>query len=371
VRSGWTGGVVALAPLLVAACGRLQGFGGEAPPLASFDVVFQGDLAPLRPSGVTDEHALRVALVWGAQWLTEPFCVLPPESAEAAAVIDAGCRDPFSFVPATVSVSVPIAIDVPVTLTLSQLPAADVMVGDVTARVAFGSLVVFDDRDDTGTLELSRPRRAPFAGGRGGPPQPGGPDSADIIYGASFVTMTAPDQRLAYREGAFDAASAFYPRAGCDPPLPGFSVLAAGGFSAEAALVSLLAGRLPPEDPSTCAVSAPGETTIAIAARAPADVQGVGCDERTNDSSVRYREPPANPPDFANRVVACAHLATFDTGGGSPDSEIIQLVVSGRATDRCKGLTHYTLRGCDEDVSCAIPEWDFTANPPTWWPCGP
>lgn len=367
------GGVVALAPLLVAACGQLEGFGGAAPALASFDVVFQGDLAPLRPAGVSGEHSLRVALVWGAQWLTEPFCVLPAESPEAAEVIEAGCRDPFSFVPAVVSVSVPIAIDTPATLTLSQLPAADVMVGDVTARVAFGSLVVFDDRDGSGTLELSRPRRAPSGGGRGGP-QPGGSSSPDIIYGASFLTMTAPDLRVAFREGAFDAQSAFYPRAGCDPPPPGFSVLAAGGFSAEAALASLLTGRLPLQDPATCAVSAPADTTIAIAARAPADVQEVGCEERRNDSSVLYREPPQNAPDLGNRTLACARLPTFDTAAnvaGSPASNLIQLVVSGRASDRCKGLTHYTLRGCFEDVNCAIPEWDFTASPPAWWPCGP
>ena len=326
MRRVWVGGAVGLAPLLVAACGQLQGFDGEAPPLVSLDVVFSGDLAPLRPAGVTSEHALRVALVWGAQWLTEPFCVLPAESAEAAAVIDAGCRDPFSFVPAVVSVSVPIAIDVPSTLTLTQLPAADIMVGDVTARVAYGSLVVFDDRDDSGSLGLSRPRRAPpFGDGRGGP-QPAGPESPDVIYGASFVTMTAPDQRVAYREGAFDAASAFYPRAGCDPPTPGFSVLAAGGFSAGAALAALLSGQLPPEDPSTCAVSPAATTTIAIAARAPADVQVVGCDERTDDSSIRYREPPPNQLDVTNRVVACAHLPTFDTGGdttgGSPASDL-------------------------------------------------
>ena len=363
------GRVLCLAPLLVAACGRLQGFGGEAPPLVSFEVVFQGDLAPLRPAGVTDVHALRVALVWGAQWLTEPFCVLPAESPEAAAVIEAGCRDPFSFVPAHVSTSVPIAVDVPATLTLSQLPAADLMVGDVTARVAYASLVVFDDRDNDGRLDLSRPRRPPFQfeDERGFPPGP--PDSPDIIYGASFVTMTAPDQRVAYREGAFDARSAFYPRAGCDPPLPGFSVLAAGGFSAEAALAALLSGGLPPEDPSTCAVSAPAEAPIVIAARAPAEVQGVACDERADDSSVRYRRPVTNLPDLASRTAACAHLPTFETGGAP--SELIQLVVSGIPTDRCKGLTHYTLRGCFEDVNCADPEWDYTDNPPAWWPCGP
>ena len=124
--------------------------------------------------------------------------------------------------------------------------------------------------------------------------------------------MTAPDQRVAYREGAFDARSAFYPRAGCDPPTPGFSVLAAGGFSAEAALAALLSGGLPPEDPSTCAVSAPAETTIAIAARAPAEVQEVGCDERTDDSSVRYREPPANRPTSRTawwRALTCPRSA--------------------------------------------------------------
>jgi hypothetical protein len=352
--------------LVVAGCGELEGFGGPAPPLASFNFVFQGDLAPLHPPEISDVHALRVALVWGAQWLTEPFCVLPAESPEAAAVIDAGCRDPFGFVPAAVSVGVPIAVDVPATLTLLQLPAADVMVGDVTARVAYGSLVVFDDRNDTGTLELARPQRAP-SGGRGGFGSGSG-DSRDIIYGASFVTMTAPDQRVAYREGAFDTLSAFYPRAGCEGPPPGFSVLSAGGFSAEAALAALLSGGLPPEDPSACAVSAPADTTIAIAARAPADVQEVACDERADDSSIRYREPPSYSP-LQNRVIACAHLPAFDTGGAA--SDLIQLVVSGFAPERCKGLTHYTLRGCFDDVNCALPEWDFTASPPAWWPCGP
>jgi hypothetical protein len=360
--------VFCLATLLVAGCGKLEGFGGAAPPLASFNIVFHDDFAP-PPAGVPRFHALRVGLVWGAQWLTEPFCVLPAESPDAAAVIDAGCRDPFGFVPAAVSVSVPIDIDVPTTLTLVQLPAADVMVGDITARVAFGSLVVFDDLDDTGTLELATPIRAPSGGGRGDRP-PTQSYSADVIRGASFLTMTAPDQRVAYREGEFDSTSAFYPRAGCDPPPRGFTVLGAGGFSAATGLASALAGVLPPEDPP-CSADLPADATIEITARASREVVEVGCDERTADSSVRYREPPANAPDLASRAVACAHLPTFDTGAGSPASDLIQLVVSGRSFDRCKGLTHYTLRGCREDVNCPIPDWDFTASPPAWWPCGP
>jgi hypothetical protein len=152
--------------------------------------------------------------------------------------------------------------------------------------------------------------------------------------------------------------------------LPGFSVLGAGGFSAAAGLAAALAGGLPLEDPP-CSVDVPADATIDIAARPFADVVEVGCDERTEDSSVRYREPPTNAPDLASRMVACAHLPTFDTGAGSPASDLIQLVVSGRTFDRCKGLTHYTLRGCREDVNCPIPDWDFTASPPAWWPCGP
>jgi hypothetical protein len=29
------------------------------------------------------------------------------------------------------------------------------------------------------------------------------------------------------------------------------------------------------------------------------------------------------------------------------------------------------LRGCREDPTCAVPDWDFTAHPPQWWPCSP
>ncbi len=98
----------------------------------------------------------------------------------------------------------------------------------------------------------------------------------------------------------------------------------------------------------------------------PAGVREVGCSEVTVDSTIRYREPPADAPDFTGRMTACAHLPAFDAGD---QSQLIQLVVSGRSTDRCMGLTHYTLRGCRENVSCPVPDWDFTATPPAWWPC--
>lgn len=366
------------AALALAACGKPQGFGGPVPPLATFSVTFTGDVAPLAPPAAVGPPSLRVAIVWGAQWLTEPFCVLPPDTTVTqppgfggpAAVIAAGCRDSFGFVPAPTGVAVTSPIDASgaATLTLEQLPATDLLVGGVTARVAYASLVVFDDRDNDQTLKLAFPHRTASGGRRGGDMGGDVPDdSADVVYGASFVTMTAPDRRIAYREGAF-LPSFFYPRAGCDDPPPGFSIVSAGGFTAAAGVAATVAGQLPAETSCTPpTASPPDQTVVDIAAQAPADVDEVSCDEASADGSIRYREPPASSPNFTGRVLACAHLPTFDTG--SQPSALIQLVVSGRATDRCKGLTHYTLRGCREDVNCTVPDWDFTATPPAWWPC--
>jgi len=360
---------------LLPACGSVKGLGGEAPALATFQITASGDLASLRPPGDTGERALQVALVWADQWLTEPFCILPPESADAAAVIAAGCRDPFGFVPLLVAANTPITLGTPTTIALSDLPSSDVLVGSLGSRVAYGSLVLYDDRDGDGTLGLSQPHRAPSGGG--GPRFEDTTDSADLVYGASFVTMTAPDQRVAFSEGTFDPTAAFYPRSGCAPPNRGYSVLTTGGFSAAAGLASAATGQLPAEDPATCAVNEPADAVFDIGLQAPATLREVACTERTADGSIRYREPPAQAPDLTSRLTACAHLPAFDAG---TETGLIQFVVSGRldrqvvpgwieSGDRCQGLTHYTLRGCRENVSCPVPDWDFTANPPSWWPC--
>jgi hypothetical protein len=368
-----------LALVLAAGCGNLQGLGAPATPLVTFNVEAAGDLSSLRPPGITDT-SLQIALVWGAQWQPEPFCFLPPQAAAAVApgvsgastpadVIAAGCRDPFGFVPARADVSVPVTIDgSAVALSLDNLPATDLLVGDVSP-VAYASLVFYDDRDGSGTLDLSTPHPTKF-GGRDDGDQQDTPDSADIIYGASFLTMTAPDTRVAYLEGTFDPTAAFYPRAGCPTatwPADGFSVLGTGGFTEAEGLTASAMGMLPTEeDPSACAFEMPDMTVVAVAAQAPADVAEVSCVEQTLDGSTRYREPPAASIDFTGRTWTCAPLPSL---GSTAQPNLIQLVVSGLPTDHCKGLTHYTLRGCNEDVACAVPDWDFTANPPSWWPC--
>ncbi len=341
---------------LLAACGDLQGLGGEAPPLVTFHYQVTGDFEAVRVA--SDEH-LRVALLWGAQWLPEGLCITPPDSPEAATAVAAGCRDPFGFVPDRASESVDLGDG---ELPLYALPSADVMIGDVTARIGYGALVIYDDRNATGLLELGRARRVPSPDD----PQPvDDPETRDIIYGSSFVSMTRPDVRVALREGAYNAQAAFYPRVGCGEPARGFSVVSAGGFSALDAIAATLRGELPSQDPATCSEQTP-DAIIPIPLRPVTEVSELGCTGRRADSSVRYREPPADPIDLTNRVAACTQVPDFGTGNAAG---LVQFVVSSRSDERCKGLTHYVLRGCRDDATCALPDWDITQTPPAWWPC--
>lgn len=347
--------------LATAGCGNLSGFGGSVPPLATVHVQVTGDFASVQVPG-PGAPKLQAALMWGAQWLTEPLCVLPGDMS-VEALKAAGCRDPFGFVPDRVAVNAPLAPDGTAELDLFDLPGADVMVGAVTARVAYASVVIYDDRDGDGTLTLGRASRL---GGRDqGRPDDNGVQTIDLVYAASFASMTQADTRLAYREGGFDRSAAFYPRAGCGDPLPSFSIVSAGGFSEEAAKTAELNGQLPPEDPSTCREQ-PVDTPVTLAYQPPAPLHELACQERTLDSSIRYREPPADPLDLTARTAACAQVPDFGSGKANG---MIQYVVSGRSDDSCMGLTHYVLRGCRNDPLCAQPQWDITATPPSWWPC--
>jgi len=354
----------------LAGCGKVHGLGGAPTPLVTFDVQVTGT----PPAGATD---LNVALVWGRQWLIEPLCIVPPDPRDdpnaVAAVIAAGCRYPFGFIPARVAASAPLAPDGTATIELYALPSADLMVGDLTARVAYASLVAYDDKNGDGTLGLAIPfRPADFGGMGSGAGSGSGSGSGDlfhtpdIVEGASFVTMTDPDQRIAYREGAF-ITTGFYPRAGCGDPPPAFSVLAASGFTITDAITATQMGTVPQEhDLSQCVQRAPtsGPVSFPFADPTQRNIKELACTERTTDSTVRYRDPPADMPDFTNRTFACVHYPSF----GMP-SDVIELVVSGRSDDSCVGLTHYILKGCREGPDCGTPDWDHSLAPPSWWPC--
>lgn len=354
--------------LVSSACGDLEGFGGPTPPLVSFRIETTGDFETVRQDDTAPQ--LHAALVWTEQWVPQPFCRSLPVSDEAAEVALAGCRDPLGAAPDRVAASIALTLDGPTQLDLFSLPAADVMVGDITARIAYGTIVIYDDRDRDGTLRLRSPRR--FVN----EPQAPGDDemmsSEDVVYGTSFLTMQEPDQRIAFREGAYLALSAFYPRFGCGEPPLGFSVLSAGGFTLEDAIAAQLAGRLPEIDAATCAEQAPKDAVVSVALRPPSEVNAITCTVQREDGSVRYRNPVnADTNELAGRAMAC--IPMLDDNGAPTGT--LELVVSSRADEPCKEVFHFLLAGCRGGLDCVDENdpddrWDNTASPPSWWPCG-
>jgi hypothetical protein len=389
---------VALLGLL--ACGKPTGLGGPVTVLAQVHVLVPdtpvaggaadgGELDGGELDGGSDRNfdagavdggaislPLRAALVWGMQWWPEPFCLLPPESAAAAQVIAAGCPDSFGFTPARVGADTPITPGVPATLDIIDLPTADLMVGDLTARIAYASIVVYGDGNGNGALDLASPPRQQRRGGPGGG-GPGGGGSGgdgtggdavattDVVVGASFISMTLPDQRVAYREGDFNPAVAFYPRVGCPDPPPKFSVLSAGGFSREQALAAALGGGLPAEDPATCG-TASLDQTIVVPLQPTADLRQLACVPNDSGGVTYYREAPPTVPNRRGpwACMSFPHLPG-DTTAAVPGQ---QLVWASAPNEPCRYTFHYTLRGCNDDPGCATRKWDLPAPPP-WWPC--
>jgi hypothetical protein len=318
--------------LLLSACTSVDGLDRPASALEQLKVQVKGDVVAVMPEGLKAEsHRFRVTLVWGQQWrTTDTFCLenlFLPKDPTAAAVAQAGCRDPFSFAPVNgvgrAAGDSAVTADGSATLDLIELPPATVMVGEVTQRVAYGSVLLYDDRNGNGTLDFNTARgltqgTSAFNSGANaaaGPdpnlscptysrPQGGSfnnPTSTcvpqDIVLGASFVRMTEADQRIAFREGGFDRSSLFYPRGGCEDPPTGFSVLGAGGFSAfdylaelqayvlkvEASLQADCSAVIPPTpvpqitDPKTCSTEAIDNAVITIVPRPEPEVREAAC----------------------------------------------------------------------------------------------
>ena len=377
----FVGYVVVAASLLPFGCSKAVGLGGTVTPLEKIQVQTSGDPSRFTPAG--DTPSFRVALVWGLQWQPEPFCVLPPESPEAAAVIAAGCPDSFGFVPNpnSVAADVPFQLGTPAALALNTLPAAEVMVGDPSGRVAYGSLIVYDDHNNNGSLDLRTPprlrRRGPQAqlptyddGGPAGP--------ADLVYGASFISMTLPDQRVTYLEGTFNAKAAFYPRACNDPPTSGFSIQSAGGFARadggffqadggiSLAMVGELAAGYLPMEGLPCTTGSLNDTVVTIPLQAPANLTQLACTVNDSGDATTYHEAPTNLPDLTGRQSACVDFP-YIPGDDAGVATGKQFVISSLPGEPCRYTIHYTLRGCDNDPSCATPSWNITATPPDWW----
>jgi hypothetical protein len=363
----------------VAGCDKLVGLSTPDTPLVRFRVQVSGDIAPLVPSWAADpKPRLRAALVWGAQWQPQPLCALPPASPEAEKVLAAGCPDNFGFVPARVAADAKVTARGTAALELTSAPAADVMVGEVTARVAYASVYIYDDRNGNDTLDFGGRlffQEGEDPGENGGEhdnPMPNldaGPSpDKDLVYGASFISMTMPDQRVAFREGKFPEKIAFYPRAGCPAPPRGFSVLSTGGFSAADGTDAALKGQLPAEEPADCAAASPASSIIRVELQSPEQIKQLAC--QPFDAEIRYHAPPADTPDLAAYVWACAPLPVLPgDDAGTAAVDVTQLIITGSPNAECRRITHLVLKGCEHDPLCASPDWDLSSQPPSWWPC--
>lgn len=400
-------GLVALLASLCACDESLLGLRDDRLPLATLRV-------RLKPGfDTSDMLAPRVAVVYGAQRIGESFCfaALLADDPSLTAVAAAGCADPLGFVPSQAGPSAPLEADGSANIPLYDLPSASVMVGGLSARVAYASVVLYDDRDRDDRLSIVTPRwrggislgRSRGTGeasgpGEGGDPAGGGaapepvegqdePDERPLeaVHAASFVSMTRPDVRLSYREGAF-VPSAFYPRQGCPPPPAGYALLASDGFTLPALLGALAQGALPMT--SSCAAKGLEEGVVELAREATATLRGVACAPGNSYGGAgesRYRAPPASAPWLATLPWTCQRLDATGSflggfakfpgqGGDKPGTQRPraqprwQLSVAYPA-ESCRAVRHFVLRGCRTDPDCASPEWDLEATPPLWWPC--
>jgi hypothetical protein len=249
------------------------------------------------------------------------------------------------------------------------------MVGDLTSRIAYASLVVYDDRNLDGVLNFRHPARQ--RGDNNGGNDAGvsdAPGFPDVVYGSSFISMTRPDRRVAYLEGTFNPDVAFYPRgpAGtCPEPPKAFSLLSASGFPLTPdTLASIARGKFPLEQ--SCD-TAPIDDTVVIALQGdPASLSvlsQLACTTYDSGGTTYYRGAPKTL-DLTDRTWACASFPRLlGDDAGVPSGE--QLVIASAPSQPCRGTIHYTLRGCNNDPACTTPSWDFTSpqSLPSWWPC--
>jgi hypothetical protein len=322
----------------LAGCGDLHGLAVEdPPPLASIHIRVTGDLDAVRTDPSGPAH-LRVKILWTQPWLPDASCLPPFENAQHEQVANAGCGDLLgvrrgSFGDQEHEAAV--GPDGTAILDLLNLP--DLLFGDIYSQLAYATLVVYDDHDDDGAMDQVR----------------------DVIYGASFSTMSKPDTRVAFRHGGFDDRAAYYPRRGCAPPPEGFSLVSAGGFTLEAAIAAQARGELPAQDPAQCRQdSIDHEVTVAL--QRPEEVGDVSCYPSGN----QFWRPA---PEFdlrVNQVTACTSIPDRGTGRAHGRYQLLSTQPNLRG---CKSIAHYTLRGCFLDPLCEHPDWD--EPPPSWWPC--
>lgn len=313
---------------LTAACGQVSELGTE--PEALLHV--RGRLS--RPiSAPTDGFtSLRAGLVWAGVPVFVPFCFeygenpLKPLQVPTD-VAEVGCRNPFLVAPGGLGASVAIEPDaLSFQIPITQLPSAEVMIGPLEQRVAYASIVVFDDVDQDGELDLSR------GCGRFGDSGQG----RETIYASSFADLRDRQTRLAYTEGPFDQDSFFYPHPQCRSlPGEGFSIWDVDGIF---------------ESESRCEIH-DMDHEVELTPGVSADLRHLSCIQRDRQS---FPRPPPRDELDEELIWECTK-----EGG----------LATTNPTCPCPEIRVYTLVGCYDEVECEKPDWDRRDTPPEWWPC--
>jgi len=164
--------------------------------------------------------------------------------------------------------------------------------------VAYASLIVYDDRNGKGP-SIFHIRHGTTIAARAADVEDRAPRAARHRgNGASFISHDLPDQRVAYREGAFMPGVAFLSaqRLCAARACPGFSILSGGGFfpgptSPSQRLLAAAQGQLPAEDPTTVRGQA-DEAGVTIPCKSP---------DGLTTCFAPWRTPQARP-SIANRL---------------------------------------------------------------------
>ncbi len=311
--------------LLVAGCGPgVHDLTVDSAPIA----IIRGkvDFANLKR---TDPDApLVAALVWAGKAYLSPVCV---KYAGDPKLKDA-CPDPYGVFIGVTEVDVPVdpSGDGTFEMKLARLPYARVSVGDAENRIAYGTLILAEDRNRDGHLTLGEEFAPPPLPGEDAP-------TLDQIVAASFYNLNSPQQRLVFREGEFDAASYFYPVPECPTPPKGFSVLKTQGMG--------IAGG--------CTIAGLEEP---IELQSIVDVDDrFGCRVSYLGSGTISQHPPPDEQMGLPPNAVCIDAET--------------LMDPHPRAGNCVDAGFFRLKGCWSNPYCEETEWDLTSEKPSWWPC--
>lgn len=275
---------------------------------------------------------VRVGIVWAGLPELQRFCLIQPTHP----VAQVGCVDYRRFSANVVDAST--AIDLRQTrnfaIELTSLPSQFAMVRTAEGYIAYGSVMVYVDRNNNQTLDLIDPFLHPLMDIACTRDPSDACTQRDVILAASFVSLDQPQVRLVYREGGFTANSLYYPTVPCLAPQPGFSLLATSNAL---------------DVQANCEqhdLSAP----MLVWLQPAEELRSLACISRVQRVTYPYRAP------MCGVRAACLDDNTW---------------VFADPSAVCPSLIQYDLRGCWRDPVCANADWDMRDNPPSWWPCGP